>query len=225
MSASPDRQILSGTRLDELFDRWERTYSPDEVEGFHRDGACNEAAYYAESKRVVFVQVEPNSTDGGYSRFRGHDLRLVFPKLLTKENTINMATFSGMALNGRMPLARLRPEEVESLLRRFACINLKKLSGTSVANAGVVEEYAWRDRQFLREQIGLLDPLLLLAGGPIVQRVLGKVLLDDRRWKTVKDVWQWRGVDVTPCYHPSVRPLHRPRAIERLAGFLGIPDS
>ena len=65
----------------------------------------------------------------------------------------------------------------------------------------------------------------LLAGGPIVQRVLGKVLLDDRRGKTVKHVWQWRGVDVTPCYHPSVRPLHRSRAIERLSGFLGIPDS
>ena len=60
---------LRGTRLDDLFDRWEATYAQEHRSGFHRDGAPDEPRYFAEPKRVLIVQKEPNSSNGAYDRF------------------------------------------------------------------------------------------------------------------------------------------------------------
>lgn len=215
--------ILRGTRLDYLFDRWEATYPPEQRVGFHRDGAVDEATYYREPRRVLFVQVEPNSRGGAYDRFCGHDLRLVWPQILRKANTVRLAVFAGMALDERLPNDRATPEEVHATLLRLACINLKKLSGTSAAKRAEIAEYSWRDRAFLREQIQILDPHLILAGGPIVQALLGRVLLSDPAWRQPKaGRWMWGNVPVVPCYHPSVRPAHYARAVAALARHLGL---
>jgi hypothetical protein len=221
-----ERLILRGTRLDELFERWEATYTSEQRAGFHRDGAMDEATYYAEPRRVLFVQVEPNSRDGAYKRFYGHDLRLVFPQIPAKANTVQMAVFAGMALNRTVPVERPGPAEVEGLLRRFACINLKKLAGRSAADKREIAEYAWRDRSLLREQIQLLAPHVILAGGPNVQTQIGKVLLDDPGWTAKRGhPWQWGQVPVLATYHPSVRPYLFWTAVSALAKQLGIPQA
>ena len=218
-----ERRILRGTRLDSLFERWEASYPPDQRAAFHRDGAMEESTYFAEPRRVVFVQAEPNSRDGAYDRFYGQDLRLVFPQVPNKPNTVQMAMLVGMALDLAAPDRRPDRATVEATLRRFASINLKKLAGSGAADKHAIAEHAWRDRALLREQVRLLEPHVILAGGGIVQSLIGKVLLDDPTWPGMRDrTWRWEHALILPTFHPSFRPYQFERAVDGLARHLGI---
>ena len=51
------------------------------------------------------------------------------------------------------------------LLRDIAYVNIKKKLGGSTSNARDIMDFALRDQDFLRRQIDLIDPAIVLCGG------------------------------------------------------------
>src|SRR6185503_15098014 len=113
----------------------------------------------------------------------GHDLRKVYPQLAKKDNTVNLVRFFTFLCDGYHDSERPCPEEVGLQLKRLAVINLKKLVGSGKADVINVSLLAWRDRHFLREQVELLDPHVVVTCGPTVTRLFGRVLLDSILWE------------------------------------------
>jgi len=195
------------TTSNQLFDRWILTYQKHEY-GFHRDGIIDESQFDKERHRILFVMAEPNSRYGNYDHFIGMDLRELFGKELhSKMLTRNLALWTRALLDGVRKHTYLTADEVRSELRRIAVMNLKKFSGTSEADYAAIGLHAWHDRAFIREQVDIISPSLILTCGEKIHKLFGAVMHDDRFWSTETN-WKWKGVSVKNIQHPATRGKH-----------------
>src|SRR5438045_940077 len=62
---------------------------------------------------------------------------------------------------------KLTAAEANLQLRRVAIMNLKKLGGSGTANVGAIRAHAWRDRKFIRQEVGLVAPTLIVTCGKL----------------------------------------------------------
>ncbi len=208
------------TQLDELFDRWVQAY-PDPVrDGFHRDGIVHEATYQSEDHRVLFVLLEPNSRGGAYDRYYGWDLRRVFgEEALSKSININLARWTRVLLDGCETMEQFDGRGAQSQIHRIAVMNLKKIAGSGTADYIRAAALAWQDRHFIREEVAIIRPTVVVACGERVNQLFRLVMSDDLHSRfSGKVSWRQPGFVVVPGNHPSLRPKDAPRAFERLVG-------
>lgn len=212
MRAVVARTIKRGTILDGLFDRWEETYPPADREGFHRDGIVREDVFAQQPWRLLFVLAEPNSRDGKYDKYFGHDLRIVFGDLeMAKSVNQNLALWTQVLLDRADveqvdPLDRVTGLEASRQLRRVAIMNVKKLPGSGNMGVAGVEAAAWRDREFIREEVTMIRPDVIVTGGAVANRALGRALTDRADFDpSVEQVWRFGFTPILPTYHPAQR--------------------
>ena len=118
-------------KMEELFATWIGRYPVEQRAGFHKDGVIKEENYLRESKKILFVMLEPNSTDGAYDHFFGRDLRDVYGQITpVKGLTRNVALWARAILDGNDQYVVLGQSEIRTQLRRVAIINLKKTTGS-----------------------------------------------------------------------------------------------
>lgn len=212
------RKVIRGTSLDDLFDEWEQAYPLAARQGFHRDGIVSEGQFAREADRLLFVMLEPNSQGGSYDRFYGWDLRHAIPmEVPRKENSKNLARWARLLLDGDVYMHPATVEATRAALARVAYMNLKKVGGSGTASTVDISIQAWHDRDFIRREIKTIRPTIIVTCGDDANRLLGKVLHDDRLWVTPQaPTWEWQGALVIIANHPSLRPRNAAAAFNRL---------
>lgn len=191
--------------LDELFARWVESYPAKARNGFHADGIISEDAFMQEHPRVLFVMAEPNSTDGAFDRFRGQDLRKVYgEEQLSKALTRNVGLWTRVLLDGVTDYCALNGVQAQAELQRIAVMNLKKFSGSGSADYAGIGMHAWQDRDFIREQVEIIAPELIVTCGDRIHKLFDCVMHNDP-FRDDGAEWKWKDVLVVNVQHPSTR--------------------
>jgi Uracil DNA glycosylase superfamily. len=190
-----------------LFERWIATYPEEYRSGFHRDGIVDESIFESQPFRVLFVLLEPNSRDGLYDRYRGWDLRKVFgEEKLKKELNVNLAIWAQALLDGVTKYVRPSEIAVEKQIRRIALLNLKKFGGSGKADYEAISIHAWKDREFIRKEVRIISPTVVVTCGNSAHRLFGWIMKNDPYSEIPDAVWEQDGFFVLPANHPSLRP-------------------
>ena len=205
-------------RLDELFLEWRESYPASVRSGFHADGIIEEDQYDREEHRILFVLLEPNSRKGRYNKYFGADLRKVFGETgLGKSIDKNLARWTQLILEGNCSNYEPTKHEALAHIRRVAVMNLKKLSGTGQADYCAVGIHAWNDRTWIRREIEIIAPEVIVACGDNTNRVLQWILNNDMYIEPTDEVaWKIGSIVVLPANHASVRPNNAKAALGRL---------
>lgn len=204
--------------LQGLLDRWEGSLPEDQRLGFHRDGPVDAGQYGGERDQIVYVLLEPNSRGGAYDRYWGADLRWVFGcERLGKSVNYNLGSWTAALLDGKTNYEKPTAAWAERQLRRVAVMNLKKVGGSGTADHMGIALHAWRDRAFIREQIRLMTPTVVVTCGSHADRLFRWIMNEavDAEGAAV-EVTRVAGLTILPAYHPSLRPHQASSGLQRL---------
>ena len=186
--------------LDYLFHQWKQSYGKQAID-FSADGIIDEDAWNTTTLKTLFLMKETND-------FRG-DLR-IFVQDNPWEVVGQWAYGLKNSSHAKYPLFN---EAQDSTNYRDGCIssaivNLKKLTGEGTANMAKVEEAALRDADFIREEIEIMDPDVVVCCGSGVFNIARKIIPglsdsvavdpDGKCFQHGKTVW------INHC-HPSAR--------------------
>lgn len=143
----------------ELFSRWknERGYKY-----FISDGVLDEAEWNKQGYKVLFVLKEANWENGNAD---------LCDFLLSESSSSYWKTWNNVARWTKALLEQGEyPQNVSKAdksywLRKVAAMNLKKVGGDAVAEDETIREYAMSDRVYIKEQIKLYKPDIIICCG------------------------------------------------------------
>lgn len=174
-----------GQELDALFTAWEAERPPHPYP-LCRDGVIDPDRFTQARPRVLFVLKEPSNNK--VEEF-GNDLRkwIVHPEANYSTTWHNLGRWAdAFAPRG----AREAWQQLEQWpwvpygsLRHVAVMNLGKFTRRPTADPAIINAYAARDAEFIRREIAIIDPHLIVACGvrePLIWLLdLGDVYLRD----------------------------------------------
>jgi hypothetical protein len=163
---------------DILCDEWLNSYSKEEQKQFCMDGLCSttdvdgqfgdEESLWAKAKRrIVFLMKETNGNpDQDYREWQWptvnhRTLNIVF-KWLQGLSTVTDSFCPSVNQEGDYF------ETPNEVIGKFplAIVNVKKIAGGTQANTSTIQEYAERDKDFLRKQVAkILRPNIVVCCG------------------------------------------------------------
>jgi hypothetical protein len=192
--------------LDILFDKWEKKYPARIRNGYHRDGVINEEMYVKESRRVLFILLEPNSRKGKFDKYYGKDLRWVFgEEAVGKSIDKNIGIWTKAILDNTRKYKQLDRIEARDQFRRVAIMNLKKLSGSGKADYSAVSIQAWLDREYIKKEIEIISPELIVVCGEETNRIFKRIVAKSP-YDYIDEIgnWEYNRIPVIQSHHPSV---------------------
>lgn len=142
-----------------LFARWksERGY-----QYFISDGIFDEAEWNKQAYKILFVLKEANWENGNAD---------LCEFLLSEESSSYWKTWNNIARwikalleQGEYP-RNVSKADKSFWLRKVAAMNLKKVGGDAVAENDTIREYAQADRVYIKEQIELYQPDIIICCG------------------------------------------------------------
>jgi hypothetical protein len=218
MVARTHSRCTRSDKLERLFADWVKSYPATHRNDFHKDGIVDEGVYRREGTRVLYVLLEPNSKGGRYDQYRGADLRKVWGDVgLGKSFDLNVARWTAVLLDGATKYFTPDAGQAKQQLRRVAIMNLKKLAGSGTANCEAVSVQAWTDRDYVRRQVAIIEPTLVVTCGVTANRLFAWIIKDDPLEEFPEEsVWRHGAFQVLPANHPSLRPKNAPAAFARV---------
>lgn len=168
-------------REDALFKEWKRRLG-HASKAFVPDGAICGETYESTWPRIVFLLKEANDPDGG-----DWDLR-DFLRIADRWQTWNNVT---RWTEGILALPEIRPwKDLDYIdrdarvraLRKIAAVNIKKTPGGAAAKFNTLREFARVNREFIRRQLDLYQPNLIVGGGSDVSAVLFEDVYCKPKW-------------------------------------------
>ena len=194
-------------REDALFEEWKRSLG-HASERFVPDGAVCGETYESTWPRIVFLLKEVNDPGGGDWDLR-HSLRRG-----GRGQTWNNVT---RWTEGILALPEIRPwNDLERIdenariraLRKIAAVNIKKTPGGATAEVDGLRRFARANREFVRRQLDLYRPNLIVGCGSDVSDVLFEDIYGKPEWRiTVRGTW-YAALDSATYfdyYHPNAR--------------------
>lgn len=152
----------------ELFDEWARNYPS----GFYRDGVPNPECYLQTRTKCIFVLREANfAGEQKHYEFR-NELRenpqafwrqKVMPWCYGLAEANGSSDWESLWLRARE--ARKDHAKCIEYLSMFGYIQIKKSPGSSTAKREELETAAQRDQAFIRRQIAIYQPDIIVACG------------------------------------------------------------
>lgn len=165
-------------REDELFERWR---IENNITGsFDTDGVINPEVWKGTKPKILFVLKETNALNGDLRTFLKEGGSPTYYRTWN-----NIARWTNVILN-KENLDYVSNEERQDLLQNICAINLKKESGGSASNENEIREAAKRDKVFIRKQIDLYEPDVVVACG----FELVAIALRDIVYEEKAAVWQ-----------------------------------
>lgn len=169
--------------LDELFNKWKT--SIDDTNKFVKDGIVDKNEWDSSDKKILFILKEPN--DEQDENLNG-DMDLAFAlkkdiKELKKYATWrNVFLWSHGILNTNIDniidFNEIHKKLENGNLNHIAVLNLKKTYGTSVADMSKIEEIANRDKEFILNEIELINPDIIVTAN--IMYILEKIIPKDQ---------------------------------------------
>ena len=185
-------------KLDRLFDDWKRQ-RPKEAQLMCLDGIVCEQRYEKMKPKILFIAKEPNDP-----KWDAFDFREWWCQCGPKYTfSWRLCEWAYGIWNGFPPLAQFN--NAHDIIRSIAFMNLKKVGGGKQANPDVILNITKRDCTFLRRQIAIIEPDV----------IVGSVGRDERIWDVLfPDIqFQDSGFDIAVAtvkhvkvidfYHPS----------------------
>ena len=194
-------------REDALFDSWRKRLGQDS-EGFVADGAVCGDTFESANTRIVFLLKEVNDPGGG-----NWDLREFLRDGGRGATWNNVTRWS----RGILALPQLlRWKDIEGIdetarirtLRKIAAVNLKKMPGGAAVDVAELRDFVTKNREFLRLQLELYRPHLIVGCGCEVTEVFFDKVYPEPMWRrSVRGTWYCEidGVLYLDYYHPNAR--------------------
>ena len=145
-------------RLNALFAEWQEK-RPEEADFMCLDGIVCEESYESTKPKLLFIAKEPNHPEGPGFDFREwwcEEVKYAFSKRLCE--------WAYGVWNGFPSLSEFDEAEKLEIIRSIAFMNLKKVGGSSKADPQVIRGITERDKDFLRRQIKIIDPDVIVGG-------------------------------------------------------------
>lgn len=185
----------------QLLDKW-----ADGRKGFVRDGVVDAEKYLASKVKLLYLLKEVN---GGSD----WDLREFLRCGGRKHTWENIARWT-MGIN-RLPqelpweqIAEISDEQRKELLQSICAVNVKKTSGTHTADAELVSKAAVQDAEFLKRQIEIYSPSIVVCCGT-AWNYWHDIMGIEPRWEmTSRGIWFFRntlGQIIISFSHPEAR--------------------
>lgn len=195
-------------REQQLFQRWkeERGYT-----SFLSDGVFDESLWKQQPVKVTFVLKEANWENGNADLCQW---LLEEHKGSYWKTWNNIARWTQALLAGGEYPHRVSKADKTYWLSRVSFLNLKKVGGGRQADNQILREFAARDAAYIREQLSLYAPDILICCG---WRVVADILYQDVFPKDTLGPWQKTGggfdyfrarlgekeIPVVSFYHPQ----------------------
>lgn len=142
-----------------LFSRWKTEQG---YPYFISDGIFDEDNWNAQRRKILFVLKEANWENGNTDLCTF----LLSEKSPTYWKTWNnIARWTKALLEGGDYPHKVSNADKSYWLRKTAAINLKKVGGDAVAETETIQEYAKKDKVYLKEQIELYNPDIIICCG------------------------------------------------------------
>ncbi|MBS0568039.1 MAG: hypothetical protein JSS59_11630 [Proteobacteria bacterium] len=196
-------ELSISVREDALFSEW-KVHRP----AFVADGVVNETDYIGSSPRLLFVLKEVNDPDGG-----DWDLREFLRTGGRPATWDNLARWiEAIRSPTILPWEQIETIDIQrrtAALRSIAAVNLKKTPGWYTSDPNEVSRFADEDSKFLRLQIDLYKPHLVICcgTGDWYKHIMDASNL--REWRrTNRGVWYYvdaTDVPVLAFAHPEAR--------------------
>ncbi len=202
----------------ELFRRWreEKGY-----EAFIADGVFDEEVWEAQTPKITFVLKDANWPDGDES-LSWNLVRKPHPRNWTTWN--NVARWTEALLEGKGYPGYVSPETRIKWLRKVSFLNLKKSGGGPQNAKKDLLEAAERDADFIREQLALYQPDIIVCGGwnvtadilehKVLRREGSRLVPQDEEWIGnvrcfyIRFPGKERLTPVVSFYHPAYGRSH-----------------
>lgn len=204
-------------QLDILFEEWKTTMEKNGDRGFCYDGLIyrqgkEDVLWKQSSRRILFLLKEQNDNDGEDVREWTGSINGVSPNgnffnrlsaWLYGLTHITSSTYPPLSeafdTTNQMKALREYP---------YAYVNLKKETGGAVASDSVVYDHASLYRDFLRRQLDILNPTIIVCGGEVVFRAARDLIFPDRKLEPVGDggwvhICKRTGLMVINSFHPT----------------------
>lgn len=199
-----------------LFEEWR------EKQGypcFMSDGVFDEEEWNKQTYKILFVLKEANWENGNVDLC---EYLLSEPKSSYWKTWNNIARWTKAILEGGEYLHSVSKADKSYWLRKIAAINLKKVGGGSVAENDKIYSYAESDREFIKRQIELYTPDIIICcgrGNGKNADILHDVIFSENEvseWQEPISQYNYfyvtingkRDIPVVSFYHPQMRGNH-----------------
>lgn len=196
-------------RLNKLFVEWKQQRKK-EAELMCLDGIVCEDNYERANPKILFIAKEPNNPEGPAFDFREgwrEEVKYIF--------AIRLCQWAYGIRNGFPPLSEfdeLAEADKLEVMSYISFMNLKKAGGTGSADPEEIRSVAKRDKEFLRRQIKIIDPDVIIGGVGVGDSSLWSLLFPGIEFRNCGFDIRVARVEcarVIEFYHPSYRNLPR----------------
>ncbi len=210
---------MINTKLDELFQRWRTEMEKDGVSGFSEDGLMyrngHEDQLWNDSPRkIAFLLKENNNNDGEDVRawsgsINGHSPNGLFFNRIAAwlygitylKDTCYPSIADAFNSSNQMKALQELP---------YAYVNVKKKSGGPVAYESQITDFAQRYAKYIREELDILDPNIIVCGGNTVFKIAKELIYPELNF-IEKSSWthqdQKKQITIINSFHPTA---HKP---------------
>lgn len=146
-------------KLNELFQRWRQSYGISLLNNFNEDGISEENEEYWDGARrkVLFLLKDTNKFVGDFrDALRGKSWSVLGHWAYGLQNT-------EVSYLPPFPSAQ-KPENCEPAWKASAIMNLKKSPGKDQSNMEVIRRIAQQDKDFIKEEIDIIQPDIVVCG-------------------------------------------------------------
>lgn len=201
----------------ELFSKWKNEQG---YQYFISDGVFDEVEWNQQKYKVLFVLKEANWTNGNTD---------LCEFLLSEKSPSYWKTWNNVARwakalieQGEYPHYVSKPDK-SFWFRKIAAMNLKKVGGDAIAENETIREYAEKDRTYLKAQIELYSPDIIICCGRGKGKnadVLHDIVFDstqvsewqepitEEKYNYFITIIDGKQVPVVSFYHPQMRGDH-----------------
>ncbi|GAB3280316.1 hypothetical protein GCM10027347_55440 [Larkinella harenae] len=198
-----------------IFTQFQELYKnnnlPDCDHQFVKDGIIDPVLYENQPIKILFIAKEHNYQKG-HDYVNNHaDYRKWMQSVMLFQFAHRLGEWA-YGIQNDFPdcIDQVSNEDKHRALKSVAFINVKKASGTAIANWRHIHQYITESRSLLHQQINQINPTLIIGCfryKSYLESLLGMPLKESA--SKSYSIGHWNGIDVINFWHPSSRKSKR----------------
>lgn len=227
---------MINTEISALFDEWKKAMQENGDKGFCYDGLIyrdgREDSLWKQSKRrIVFLLKEQNDNDGEDVREWSGSINGVTPNG-NFFHRLSAWIFGLSHLTSHSYPSREEAFSTQNQMKvlkeyPYAYVNVKKESGGATANDSVVYNHAVRYSSFIRRELDILNPNIIVCGGDIVFKAAVDSIYKDLHFEQL-GAGGWvhycksKNIFLINSFHPTAKKSNEVMYDWMMKDFMGV---